>query len=792
MQHPITPTAQPAFKPSLLAQALFAALLAAPAAAQAQNVPTDLGSVQAGSQGAVVKKSSEQKKLEAAQVFKSGQATKVITKAELKAAGPFGGSAQALALVPGVGVSGYGSTGATKNSISINGIKQGWGGFSGAQIDNGSISVTFDGVPMVNPSSGLWASPQIPQLGLLQGIGVTYGPGDPEDRWYNNIGGQIAFVPLQPRDKAGGSIGLSVGSYGARNLDYVLNTGEHDGWSTILAGGTGSSNSFRTASDGFDNRSQNYAVFLKTRKQFELGDFSIGFYQARGTGYRPMAVPTTTIPDVTQNGTANSPLYSQPASGFYSTVPGNVWNKIDTNKTRLIYGKFNVALDSSLTLHNLLWYRLGERVHDHYANYGLSSPANLFEHNNPSTSVYGDKIWADISLPHNLVSVGGFFLKSTYNTRNAFYNPADLVGASTAVYGSQTVPNAKYRSDYFNQTDLAVFAQDKVSPLANLDVTPGIRLISDQTVYASAGQTDFAQAYALNPTADQGTLPGANVTHRDVEPSISVNFRPLPWLATFANYAVAYKEPQVGGGGGLYQSTPPIYNLEKSQDYNVGFKIHVENSQYLHHFFLSAAYYHLHYSNQYIPLTDANGNYIGDANGDSSYKGINIAVADDLLYNLGVFANVNFEKAAFNNYTTAGVSYANLPVSNVPSRTLNVGIDYKIYSHGMLWVPAMSYQYTGAQSMWSDYTNTPTTQQAPAYGLLNLTLNGTVPLHESLLRDLHFGFGVLNATNKDYNANQFISFDGEWVGMGTNPNQQFVLATPGAPRTVFASLSADF
>ncbi|SCC93908.1 hypothetical protein THIX_50094 [Thiomonas sp. X19] len=28
--------------------------------------------------------------------------------------------------------------------------------------------------------------------------------------------------------------------------------------------------------------------------------------------------------------------------------------------------------------------------------------------------------------------------------------------------------------------------------------------------------------------------------------------------------------------------------------------------------------------------------------------------------------------------------------------------------------------------------------------------------------------------------------------MGNNPNQQFVLATPGAPRTFFASLSADF
>jgi len=801
--NPLTPIVQrkqaamsrhrPAFKQTRLTQSILAALLALPfAAAHAQTAPESLGTVQAGGQGGSERKSHEEQKIAPKVVLESGQATKVINQQEIAAGGPFGGSAQALSIAPGVGVSGYGATGATKTSISINGLKQGWGGFSGGQIDNGAVSITFDGVPMVNPSTGLWSSPQIPQLSLIQGVGVTYGPGEPVDRWYNNIGGQLAFVPVQPSKKAGGSIGLSVGSYGQRNLNYLFNTGEHDGWSTVLAGGTGKSDSFRTAADGFNSPSQNYAVFLKTRKQFDLGNFSLGLYQARGTGYRPMAVPTTPVPDVTLDGTTNTPIYSQPTSGFYSTVPGSVWRKNDTNKTRLLYGKLNVALDSNTLLHNLAWYRLGERVHDHYADYGLSSPANLYEHNNPSTTVYGDKLWADIALPHNLVSIGGFFLKSTYNTRNAFFNPADLVGTSTTVYGSQYVPNAKYRSDYFDQTDVAVFAQDKISPVDNLDVTPGVRFMRFQTVYSPAGATDFPLAYALDPAKDQGTLPGATTTHHGVEPSISVNYRPRPWLATFANYAVAYKEPQVGGGGGLYQSTPPIFNLEKSEDYNLGVKIHIENAPYLHHFTLLASYYHLHFKNQYIPLSDSNGNYIGDANGDSVYHGFNLSAFDDLFYNVGVFANLNIEKADFNNYTTGGVSYANLPVSNVPTRTFNIGADYKIYTHSILLDPSIVYQYTGPQYMWSDYTNAPTRQQMPAFGLFNLALNGTVPLHDQFVRTMRFSVGVLNATDKQYNANQFVSFDGDWVGMGNNPNQQFIMATPGAPRTVYASLQADF
>ncbi|MHB1690459.1 MAG: TonB-dependent receptor [Thiomonas sp.] len=786
MQHPITPTAHPAFKPSLLAQAMFTALLALPlATAQAQSAPESLGTVQAGGQTNATsehKPSHEAEKLAPVHVFKSGESVKVLTKSELTAAGPVGGSAQALSYAPGVGVTGYGATGSTKNSISINGIKQGWGGFSGGQIDNGSIAVTFDGVPMANPSTGLWESPEVPQLSLLQGAAITYGPGNASDRWYNNIGGEIAFVPLQPTDKPGGSIGLSVGSYGARNLSINLRTGAHDGWSTILAGGVGSANSYRTSVDGFDNHSHNYAWFLKTRKTFENGDFSLGFYQAQGSGYRPVPIPLQPISGVTLDGTANAPLYSQPTSGYDSSIPANVWFKNDTNKTRLIYGKANINVDASLSLHNLIWYRLGERLHYHYNNYGLSNPGNLYEYNNPSDTVYGDKAWADVKMPYNTVSFGGFFLKSHYNSRNAFYN------TNPPYNGSQTVPNAHYRSDYWDQTDLAAFVQDRISPTANLDITPGIRFINYQTSYYPAAQSDFSQAYALYPGNNQGVLPAANVTHHATEPSVAVNWRVNEALALFGNYAVAYKEPQVGGGGGIYQSTPPIYNLEKGTDYNLGVKMHVKNDGVLRNFLLSVSYFHLHYSNQYIPLSDANGNFLGDANGDSIYKGFNIAVADDVLYNLHLFANMNFEQANFNNYTTGGVSYAGLPVSNVPNRTLNVGASYAYYVSGMLLTPRAWYQYVGQQHMFDNNLGAPSQKTIPAYGTFNIGLDGEVPFAHSSLHDVRFSVDVLNVLDKRYNAFEEVTSGGL---LGGNSQGQ-VLGLPGAPRTFYASVNADF
>ena len=757
-------------------------------AADGVTAPTQsavsIGEVSAAVEASSYLGSKEAKSLTQKHNFQSGQSIKVLDKAQMAAAGPLGGSAQALSYAPGVGVSGYGSSGATKTSISINGVKQGWGGFSGGQIDNGSLSVTFDGVPMVDPSTGLWESPQVPQTGILQGIGITYGPGNPEQRWYNNIGGQINFVPLQPTAKPGGDVKLTYGSYNAKNIVFNIRTGNIDGWSTILAGGAGSSNSYRQSPDGFNNPSYSYAWFLKTRKTFSNGDFSLGAYLAKGSGYRPVPIPVNPISGVTLDGTANSPLYSQTSSGYYASLPESVWFKQDSNSTWLLYSKLNVDLDKTWAVHNLIWYRYGHRLHFHYNNYGLSNPSNLYEYNNPHDAVYGDKLFFTAKLPYNLVSFGGFFLNSRYNTRNAFYN------TNAPYYGSRLVPNAHYRSDYFDQTDLAAFIQDRISPMSNLHITPGVRVINYQTQYTPAAQADFAEAYQLYPHNNQGVLPAAHTSFTQVEPSVDFNWQPMPWLALFASYSQAYKEPQVGGGGGLYQKKAPIYNLEHSADYNAGVKIHFQQAAFLHHFLFTASFYHLHYTNQYIPLYDSNGNYIGDANGDSIYQGVNLALEDNLLYNLDVFMNANFEKAVFAHYVTSGVSYDGLPVSNVPNKTFNIGLTYRALLAGNLLQPQLWYQYVGAQGMFNNNTGAPSAEMMPAYGTLNLGVDAKLPMHGMvpMLKRVDLSLNILNLTNNHYNEFQYIT-GGGLLG-GDSAGQ--VLALPGAPLTVYGSISAHF
>ncbi|MBN2679904.1 TonB-dependent receptor [Acidithiobacillus montserratensis] len=708
--------------------------------------------------------------------FNSGQSIKVLGKQQIAAAGPVGGSAQALAYAPGVNVTGYGNTGSTKTSISVNGISQGWGGFGGSVIDAGNLSVTFDGVPMVDPSTGLWESPQVPQMGLIQGIGITYGPGNPVNRWYNNIGGQIAFVPLQPTAEPGANIKITYGSYNAKNIVFNVRTGSIDGWSTIMAGGAGSSSSYRQSPDGFANPSYNYAWFLKTKKTYTNGNFSFGAYLAKGSGYRPVPVPINPIAGVTYTGATGGPLYSQKTTGFYSSIPFDIWNKQDSNTTWLIYSKLNQKLDKTFGLHNMIWYRFGHRLHQHYNNYGLGNPSNLYEYNNPHDSVYGDKLWISAKLPYNDVSFGGFFLNSLYNTKNAFYNPADG--------GSLELPNHSYRNDDFNQTDLAVFVQDRISPIHDLHITPGVRFINYQTQYTQGANIPGATG------TNQGKLPASSNSFTKVEPSVDFNWKPLAWLAVFASYAQAYKEPQVGGGGGLYQSIRPVYNLEHSADYNAGIKMHFDNADYLHHFFASFSFYHLHFSNQFVAAYDGNGNYLGDADGDSIYQGVNISVEDDPVYNLHVFANLNFEKANFAHYTTGGVSYQGLPVSNVPESTFNIGAKYRYFLDGVLMSPSIWYTYTGAQNMWNNNTVMPSSQKIPAYDTLNLGLESVIPTHGSvpLLKDVKLNLDVLNVTNNHYNSFEYVSSGGLLLGN----SQGQVLALPGAPLTVYGSISADF
>ena len=100
------------------------------------------------------------------EIFSSNQTIRVIDRKQMDMVGPVAGGAQVIGTAPGALVTGYGNTGATKNTITINGLNQGWGGYGG-YTGGGALMITFDGVPIVDPATQLWASATLPQGGLI-------------------------------------------------------------------------------------------------------------------------------------------------------------------------------------------------------------------------------------------------------------------------------------------------------------------------------------------------------------------------------------------------------------------------------------------------------------------------------------------------------------------------------------------------------------------------------------------------------------------------------------------------
>ena len=724
------------------------------------------------------------------QVFESDQTLRVLDRQQMDIVGPIAGAAQIVSVTPGANVTGYGNSGATKYTITLNGINQGWGGYGGFS-GGASLGITFDGIPVVDPGTNLWQSPTIPQTAMIQDTKVVYGPGAPADRWYSNVGGSVEFTPVQPSNQPHGDVTLTYGSYNQRNIEFNLASGLFHGWSTVLSAGGGLGDDFRQGPDGFGNPSKDWAINNKTIKTFHDNDsFSVGAYFAHSGGYRSQVIPTTANPYITMNGQPGGPIYSQETSGFYSTLPYDSYNKYDTNEMGLINAKENIHLDSTTTFQNLSWYmhigRLHNRLNDVY-----SPGPQLNEYNNPHTNTIGDQASVTKTFQWNTVTVGGYYIHALYNSRNNFYNPADGGGIDTVNIGG------KIRSSYFNQDDFAIFVQDDFHPISILHITPGIRYVGFDTGYSAAVLQDFSfapgvilsgycpsnQIFTPGNTKNQSASCDNHQNRSGVEPSIDAAIRATPWLTLYGGFAEQLRSPSLGGGGGLFQSVDPAsYHLARADYSQAGFKIRFEGSSgWRNGFLFGAAYYHTNYADQEIDVGLANGDTVS-ANGTSVYHGVNVFFEDNPAARLHIFVNGNVESANYTSYVTGGVSFNGSPVPYVPSSLLNAGAYYELRPRKSLVVrPMAAFQFVGSQHMFDNTLVAPSNQTMSSYGTLNLGVKVPFKFFELQLT-------ALNVLNKKYNEYAYISSGGYF---GT-PTGGYTLAYPAAPFTVYGGVQFHF
>lgn len=736
--------------------------------------------------------------------FKTDQTTKVLDQDQIKESSIVGGVAKALGVVPGVSTSSYGSTGSAKTTISVDGIKIGWAGFSGGNPDNGSLGVTFDGVPMANPGNGLWQASLIPQTSVLQTIGVTYGPGDPSDRWFTNIGGAIAFTPLQPTETAGGEVALTYGSFQTENVTANYQFGKHDGWSTVVALGANHANSYQEAPDGFGSQSHNYAVYLKTRKDLDGGSYSIGYYMARSHAYRPLATPVSPIPGVSINGyNQPGPLFSQQTTGFYETLPKSVDYKLDTNNIAMLYGDLDLALSDTTKINNLTYVIDEFREHWTPLHDYVPGSESLYELNQPNSKVFGDKLAFDFKLPYNEVTVGGLLQVSQYHSREQLYNPSlgfikSPVPVPANLTGSAWAPNGNYFSDIFHQVNTALFIEDKISLVPTLSITPGLRAFIYQTDFSHDEASQFPLAVLYNPGGNLSQFPDTSKTFHGVEPSIGMNWQAEEWLALYASFARAYRQPENGGGTGPYVAIAASnVQLEHGNHYQGGVKLRFPDLGIAKDISANASYYHLDFLNETIPTALASGGSLL-AYGSSKYDGVNFFADGSPYTNVYLFANVGTVHAKFSSFTNGSGTFGGVPVPYTPNVNGNVGAYYVGHVDDVRIQPRISYQYTGAQHIYDNSLNITSTQKLPSFGIVNFSTEATLPTAGKMgpLHDLKLAVEVDNLFGKQYNAFEYVSAGGLYGAGGyTNPTTVgagSVLALPAPPRAFYVTVSASF
>jgi iron complex outermembrane receptor protein len=756
------------------------------------------------------------------------QTVRILDRKQIDAAGPVAGGAQMLSSTPGANVVGYGETGATKYTVLLNGIQQGWAGEATSFTAPGSLGITYDGVPVADPATGLWQSATVPQNLLMQDLGVTYGPGLAEGRWYTDVGGRVEFTPIQPTETIHASVAATYGEFNQKNIAFVMNTGNFHGWSTVLGGGVGDGDDYRVAPDGFANPGSNGAAFGKTVKTFSAGSFVLGAYYAKAGGYRPTVIPTTDQGVLEPNGTH----FSQATSGFYSSLPFDAYNKYDTNEMAMVYGRENLLINNTTTLQNMTWFVHIRRFHRRNDDFLPSAGGlgQIDEWNNPHSDIFGDRIGMSKVLPWNTVDFGGYLFHELYNARNNFYSPALGGDGALQIVNS----GGRFRSGYFQQDDVAFYAQDDIHPIPQIHITPGVRVVGFSTSYSDQAARDFRFAPGViysthcalysdlmgnvsdpffnvfgapttspdgTKTKDQGSLCGAHESRSAVEPSIDVGVMPLPWLTIYGGYDVTYRSPALGGGGGQFQAVDPaFYTLAKGACSQVGVKVHFNHAPVLRNFIVGVDYFHLDYTNQEIDFENPSTGLQVSGGGNSTYHGVDAFFDDDPLRNLHIFFNFAGEAATFTNYLVGGPSvaecnavgivctpYNNIPVSYVPKVTLNAGFYYGIERKDRVLIePRFWFQYIGSQYLWDNGATSlgpkPSNTTMPGYTTANMSF--TVPIKWFNLR-----LDVMNLFNSQYNEWEYIS-SGGYFGTTTPPG--YINAYPGAPRTVYGTITYQF
>ncbi len=718
-----------------------------------------------------------------------------ITKKEIENTVPPGGNIVfALKNVPGVQIQGYGGTaGAQRDQIRLNGVTAGWTG-TGSNPERNAIQFTFDGVPMNDPYADWegFETSTIPISAIFSGVKVILGPGNPASRYYDSVGGTIELQTWQPTPKSSAEISVGGGSFNSYNASAILQTGDIDGWRTVISGGYTRSGSFLHSTGQLVNNSQGSALYVKTKRNIlnNAGTFSLAGYFSNIEEYRPTSVPVyNTAGDSIYGANIPGPYFSQQSQGFYYMLPNSVRYKNVQGHVYMVWSRLREHLTKRLSVCDLAYYRFGHRIHDRITHYYYDAYAEWYH---VDRDEFGDRLSFRYNLPNNLVKFGLSYItmRTKHGQQGYSVDPA---------YGGPFDPTY-IRHLIYNWENFAPYIQDKISLFHHrLTIVPGLMLehYNYRWINDSAASIPQGDVY-LTPTGPSGVIPTSlhlstnalfsapnkHVQYNNFEPSIGVNYTFVKHLAGFFTWAEHHTTPQEGAFWGAEPYTVPEAPVTVHS--YIGGLRYVNGAMSA-----SLVGFYQHYSNQFLLTETAyEGGLVENISKlSATYNGVDVSLDYQPQYGFSASINATVQHDYYNKYVGSnGIAHYGLPISNVANYTLFGTVGYSWFSNDTSWRVNLTDSYDGAKPLFDENTGLPTDVKWGGHNVLSLFASAKTARFDHDFPGLKYLEGTLSVDNllgRNYES---------VVALGSiaphTPETVFGLA--GQPFAVFGSITAKF
>lgn len=656
----------------------------------------------------------------------------------------------------------------------------------------GSLAFTIDGIPAMDIQN-LVSQSNLGRVNVSQGAGGVDVPS------VGNLGGHIAWTTDAPKDKMGGRLSQTFGSYSTFDTFARFDSGKIGKYGTKFyvsydraseGQWVGDGSEFREVINArldqpIDDHSHLQAFFSYANNSSDpYGDLSMDILHKLGqrvTYFKPdyaaaykaalwaQRLPGGQLP-------AGYSTLSDPADASYYDGPNRF-------KNYLSYLKYNNSITDRLTL-DVSLYGIGENHHGLWANPYLMAPngSPITEQDiHDTTQEGGLTLSLKYKIQKHLIEGGVWYDRKDVSYEKDLYQEP-VLGEGSPLNTLDSLPkSAMYAQEYrthFNMNTIQFHLQDTYKPVRGLSINAGFRSI----IYNGTSHIDYN-----NPDyTGQSSLPHGTLSYNAAFlPQVGITYRINSHNEVFFDFS---KNMSVFGPGQYNSSSPwgaadwATYkyikqNVKPESDYvyEVGYRY---SSKYIH---ALVDLYHTDYRNRTGSITVGsivNAESILQNVGTVQMYGADATLIVTPIKGLNITNSFSYNHSAYgNDVTNDGITY-NLKGKrevNYPQFMYKASASYTFRN----WTNHIDAAFTSSRPL--SYNND---VKVPGYWLLNMGSSYSLPIHSGRAGTLTFSFNIYNLMNDEYIGQ---------LGENGNPlSGDYQSFNMGAPRTYYGSVAYDF